>query len=66
MSEIYDGPPQQDGSVQRWLLWRSPTLGRLRRLSRMTRWLSAAAPAIAIAGPPLFFALRGKRRVQDA
>ena len=66
VSELYEGPPEQHGSIQRWLLWRTPTLGRLRRLSRMTRWLSAAAPLIAVMGPPLLFALGDRERAQDA
>jgi hypothetical protein len=54
---MYDGPPDPDAQVKRWLLWRSPTLMRLRKLSQRAQMLKDAAPWIALLGPPLFFAL---------
>ena len=60
--EIYDGPPEPDGHVSLWLMWREPTLGRLRELCRRAEWLKSSAPWIALAGPPLFFALGLKVR----
>jgi hypothetical protein len=62
--EIYDGPPAQHGRVNRWLLWRSPTLERLRELCRQAEMWKSSAPWIALAGPPLFFAFlrRGEKR----
>ncbi len=65
VAEMYDGPPGQDAQVNRWLLWQSPTLMRLRKLSRRAEVLKQAAPVIALLGPPLFFALglnRDQRR----
>lgn len=61
VAEMYDGPPAAGGQMNRWLLWRSPTLVRLRKLSRRAQMLKAAAPWIALLGPPLFFALGLKR-----
>ena len=55
--EMYDGPPPQDGRVTRGLFWQSPTLVRLRQLARRTAWWKDKAPWIALAGPPVFFAL---------
>jgi hypothetical protein len=60
--ELYDGPPEQHARVARWLLWRSPTLGRLRDLCRRAEILKSSAPWIALAGPPLFFALGLRHR----
>ncbi len=65
IAEIYDGPPEQHGRVNRWLLWRPPTLGRLRELCRRAEMLKSGAAWIALAGPPVFFALglhRDERR----
>jgi hypothetical protein len=65
IAEMYDGPPEQDGQVNRWLLWRSPTLGRLRELCKQAEMWKSSAPWIALVGPPLFFAF-GLRRERDA
>ncbi len=59
--ELYDGPPAQKGSVQRWLLGRSPTLQRLRAVSRSAKAWAVRASLIALAGPPIFFALSQRR-----
>jgi len=65
--ELYDGPPPQDGRVIRGLFWQSPTLTRLRQLARRTAWWKERAPWIALAGPPLFFAVwRRLRGAQTA
>src|SRR5206468_3562393 len=56
--ELYEGPPEQPGQVQRWLFWQTPTLARLRELRRRARWWLVSAPIIALAGPPLLMALR--------
>ena len=56
--ELYDGPPEQPGQMQRWLLWQTPTLARLRELRRRARWWLVGAPLIAVAGPSLLLALR--------
>ena len=58
--EIYEGPPEQPAQVRRWLLWRAPTLARLRELTRRAKHISQWAPVIAVAGPVLFLAL-GRR-----
>ena len=63
--EIYDGPPDQPAQVKRWLLWRSPTLARLRELSRRARQMSRLAPVIAVAGPALLLAFGRRRRRDD-
>jgi len=63
--EMYDGPPEQHARVNRWLLWRSPTLERLRELCRQAQMWKSSAPWIALLGPPVFFALglrRGEKR----
>jgi hypothetical protein len=63
--EMYEGPPEQHARVNRWLLWRSPTLGRLRELCKRADMWKSSAPWIALAGPPLLFALglrRGEKR----
>ena len=65
VAEMYDGPPDQDGQVNRWLLWRAPTLDRLRRLARQTELLRSSAPWIALLGPPLFYAF-GLSREREA
>lgn len=65
VAEMYDGPPDADGQVKRWLFWRSPTLIRLRKLSRRAQMLKDAAPWIALLGPPLFFALGLRRGGQE-
>ena len=62
--EIYEGPPEPHGRVNRWLLWREPNLGRLRELCRRAEVLKSSAPWIALIGPPLFFAL-GVRRDEN-
>ena len=64
VAEMYDGPPDQNPQVNRWLLWRSPTLERLRELCRQAEMWKSSAPWIALAGPPLFFAFlrRGEKR----
>ena len=46
-----------DGGPTLWLMWREPTLGRLRELCRRAEVLKTSAPWIALAGPPLLFAL---------
>jgi hypothetical protein len=63
VQEIYDGPPKQPAQVQRWLLWREPTVARLRELSRRSSQMSKIAPVIAVAGPALLLAFwrRGRR-----
>ncbi len=66
VAEIYEGPPDQDAQVKRWLLWRAPTLSRLRRLCRSARWWRASAPVIAVAGPALFAAVAGLLRGRAA
>jgi hypothetical protein len=63
--EIYEGPPEQPAQVQRWLLWREPTLARLRELSRRARQMSRIAPVIAVVGPILLLTV-GRRRGRDA
>ena len=55
--ELYEGPPAQKGSVQRWLLGQSPTLQRLRAVSRRAKLWATRATFIALAGPPIFYAL---------
>ena len=60
--EEFDGPPQQDARVNRWLLWQSPTVGRLRELCRRSEWWKESAKWLALAGPPVFFALGVKSR----
>jgi hypothetical protein len=65
VAEMYDGPPDPDAQVKRWLLWRSPTLVRLRKLTRRAQMLKETAPWIAIVGPPLFFALGLRRREHE-
>ena len=64
--EIYDGPPEPHARVNRWLLWRAPTLGRLRELCRRAELLKSSAPWIALVGPPLFFALGVRRDARRA
>jgi hypothetical protein len=59
--EIYDGPPEQDARVNRWLLWRSPTLHRLRELCHRAEIWKSSAAWLALAGPPLFFVFGLKR-----
>ncbi len=61
-----DGPPDQNPQVNRWLLWRSPTLDRLRRLARRAELLKSSAPWIAMVGPPLLFALSLDRSEREA
>ncbi len=60
--EIYDGPPEQDGRVNRGLLWQAPTLSRLRQLCRRAEWWKDVSPLIALAGPPLFYFFGLKRQ----
>jgi len=62
VAEMYDGPPDQNPQVNRWLLWRSPTLDRLRKLARRAELLKTSAPWIALLGPPLLFAFGLSRR----
>ena len=57
VQEIYEGPPEQDAQVNRWLLWQKPTLTRLRRLCRSAHWWKSAAPVIAVGGSALLAAL---------
>ncbi len=64
--ELYDGPPKPDGRVARGLFWQSPTLQRLRSLARRTAWWKDRAPWIALAGPPLLFALWRRLREPEA
>ena len=66
VAEMYDGPPDQVPQVNRWLLWRSPTLERLRRLARRAEVLKSSAPWIALVGPPLLFAFSLDRREHEA
>ena len=66
IAEMYDGPPDQNPQVNRWLLWRSPTLERLRKLARRAELLKSASPWIALIGPPLFFVLGRDRREPGA
>ena len=61
--ELYDGPPKPDSRVSRGLFWQPPTLPHLRQLARRTALLKDSAPWIALAGPPVFFALW--RRLRD-
>jgi hypothetical protein len=60
--EMYEGPVEQEGRVNRGLLWQAPTLARLRQLCRRAEWWTTASPLIALAGPPLFFLLGLGRR----
>lgn len=55
--EEFEGPPAQDSRVSRGLLWQAPTLARLRQLCKRAEWWKKAAPWIALAGPPVFFAM---------
>ncbi len=66
VAEMYDGPPDQAPQVNRWLLWRSPTLERLRRLARRAEVLKSSAPWIALVGPPLLFAFSLDRSEHEA
>ena len=66
VAEMYDGPPDQNAQVNRWLLWRSPTLDRLRKLARRAELLRTSAPWIAMLGPPLLFAFGLRRRERQA
>lgn len=51
ITEIYDGPPSQEGQIQRWLLWSPGTLDRLRSMQKRARLSMIGAPIIALAGP---------------
>ena len=62
--ELYEGPPEQHGTVKRGLFWQEPTLMRLRELCRRSEWWKDASPLIALAGPPLFFLLGLKREAR--
>ncbi len=66
VAEMYDGPPDQDAQVNRWLLWQSPTLDRLRKLAQRAEFLKISAPWIALAGPPLLFAFGLRRCEREA
>ncbi len=61
VTEIYEGPPDQHPRVRRWLLWQSPTLTRLRDLSKRSKALSVWASLLAVAGPPIFLVFGGRR-----
>ncbi len=60
--EEFDGPPRQHPRVNRWLLWQSPTVTRLRELCHRAEWWKESAKWLALAGPPLFFAIGAKGR----
>ena len=61
--EEFEGPVAQDPRIARGILWQAPTLSRLRQLCRRAEWWKRTAPWIALAGPPVFFALiRGRRK----
>ncbi len=66
VAEMYDGPLDQNPQVNRWLLWRSPTLDRLRKLARRADLLKTSAPWIALAGPPVLYVLGLRRQRQAA
>jgi hypothetical protein len=49
IAELYDGPPVQNGQINRWLMWSPGTLGRLREMRRRARALMIGAPVAAVA-----------------
>lgn len=61
IAELYDGPVQPSGSIQRWLFWSPGSLDKLRALRRRARALMIGAPLIAVAGSTVLLALAGRR-----
>ena len=60
IAELYDGPPEQNGQIKRWLMWSPGTLVRLRDLRQRARAWMIGAPVAAIAGPPILLALAAR------
>ena len=62
IAELYDGPQQQTGRINRWLLWSPGSLDKLRGLRRRARAAMIGAPLIALAGSTLLLGLAARRK----
>jgi hypothetical protein len=62
ITELYDGPREQTGSIKRWLMWGPGSLDRLRGLRKRARAATIGAPLIALAGSAVLLTLARRKK----